>query len=201
MRALLAGVAVLCGWLLGGCAHSPEPTYFALSAQRGTSLPSAPLKVELRRAGLPGYLDRPHIVHRATAERLELEGDERWGGSLDDMVGATLAENLAQRLPSCAVYTESGAISSLPDIQLEVQLFRFERSSGGTVELLAEVALHQPSSKAQTVQRFALSQEPAGGRTADVVATMSQLLGQLADRIAPLITRAAATTSATPANP
>ncbi|HYJ10932.1 MAG TPA: PqiC family protein [Polyangiaceae bacterium] len=189
MKAL---VALLCGCLLAGCAHSPEPTYFALSAQRGPSLASGALKVELRRAGLPGYLDRPHIVHRATAERLELEGDERWGASLDEMVGATLAENLAQRLPSCAVYSEAGAISSVPDVRLEVQLVRFERTAQGTVELLAEVAVHQPRADTPTVQRFALSQKPASRRTADVVATMSELLGKLADGIAPLIARGSA---------
>lgn len=192
MRTAGACSAVLGVWLLVACAHSPEPTYFALSAQNGKNLPSAVLKVELRRTGLPGYLDRPHIVHRATAERLELEGDERWGGSLDEMVGATLAENLAQRLPSCAVYSESGAISSLPDVQLEVQLFRFERNAQGSVELLAEVAVHPRSSEPPAVQRFALSEKPASGRTAAVVATMSDLLGRLADGIAPLIARQSA---------
>lgn len=188
---------LLYAWLLAGCAHSPEPTYFALSAQHGRSLPSRALKVELRRAGLPGYLDRPHIVHRATAERLELEGDERWGASLDEMVGATLAENLAQRLPSCAVYMEAGAISSVPDVQLEVQVFRFERTPQGTVELLAEVAVHQAAAT-PTVQRFALSQKPDSRRTAAVVATMSELLGKLADGVAPLIARANTRAAAPP---
>ena len=175
--------------LLAACAHSPDPTYFALASQPGRALPSRPLKVELRRTGLPGYLDRPHIVHRATAERLELEGDERWGASLDDMVGATLAENLAQRLPHCVVYTETGAISSLPDARVEVQIFRFERSADGSVVLLAEVAVHASASKSPTVQRFALDQKPSSTRTAAVVSSMSELLGKLADGIAPLIAR------------
>jgi uncharacterized lipoprotein YmbA len=189
MRAHAAWSALLGVWLLAGCAHSPEPTYFALSAHGGRSVPSRALKVELRRTGLPGYLDRPHIVHRATAERLELEGDERWGGSLDEMVGATLAENLAQRLPSCAVYSEAGAISSLPDVRLEVQVFRFERNARGHVELVAEVAVHHRATGTPAVQRFALSERPASARTAAIVATMSGLLGRLADGIAPLIAR------------
>jgi uncharacterized protein len=178
---------LLCVLLLGACAHSPDPTYFALSSQHGRALPSRPLKVELRRAGLPGYLDRPHIVHRATAERLELEGDERWGASLDEMLGATLAENLSQRLPGCVVYTESGAISSPPDARVEIQVFRFERTAQGVVELLAEVAVHQSASQPPTLRRFALSQKPSSSRTSDVVSSMSQLLGKLSDGIAPLI--------------
>jgi len=178
--------------LLAGCAHSPDQTFFALSAQSGPSVPSRPLKVELRRAGLPGYLDRPHIVRRATAERLELSGDERWGAPLDEMVGATLAENLSQRLPNCVVFSDSGAISATADVRLEVQLFRFERTADGEAVLVAEVAVHSTNDKPDAIQRFALHEKPASGRTADVVTSFSHLLGALSDGIAPLIARAAA---------
>jgi uncharacterized protein len=178
--------------MLAGCAHSPDQTFFALSARAGTSVPSRPLKVELRRAGLPGYLDRPHIVRRATAERLELGGDERWGAPLDEMVGATLAENLSQRLPNCVVFSDAGAISATADVRVEVQLFRFERTADGEAVLLAEVAIHSTNDRPDLIQRFALRETPASGRTADVVTSLSRLLATLSDGIAPLIVRAAA---------
>jgi uncharacterized protein len=174
--------------LLGAaCVHSPDPTFFALSAQPGAALRAPPLKIELRRTGLPGYLDRPHIVRRATAERLDLEGDERWGSPLDEMVGTTLAEDLAQRLPSCVVFTDSGAISSTADVRVEVQLFRFERTADGVVALSAEVAVHSTTLDVSAIQRYTLSEKPASGRTSDIVTSLSRLLAQLADRIAPLI--------------
>jgi uncharacterized lipoprotein YmbA len=176
--------------LLAGCAHSPAQTFFALSAKPGPALSAAPaLKVELRRTALPGYLDRPHIVRRATAEQLELGGEERWGAPLDEMVGATLAEDLAQRLPSAVVYTDGGAISAVPDVRVEVQLFRFERAAAGDVELLAEVAVHTTAARGSSAQRFALSQKPASGRTSDVVSALSELLGQLSDGISQMIVR------------
>jgi uncharacterized protein len=178
--------------VLAACAHSPEPTFFALSAQKGALAASAPaLKIELRRTALPGYLDRPHIVRRATAEQLELAGDERWGAPLDEMVGATLAEDLAQRLPSSVVYTDSGAISAAPDVRVEVQLFRFERAASGDVELLAEVAVHSAVRDLSSTRRFAFSQKPAGGGTSSVVTSLSQLLGKLSDGIATLIVQQA----------
>lgn len=183
---------VLVAWalLLAACAHSPAQTFFALSAREGTALKGAPaLKIELRRTALPGYLDRPHIVRRATPERLELGGDERWGAPLDEMVGATLAEDLAQRLPSSVVYTDGGAISSAPDVRVEVQLFRFERAASGEVILLAEVAVHTAAAGPATTQRFALTQEPDSGDTSSVVSALSQLLGALSDGIAEMIVR------------
>lgn len=186
----------LASWLLAlwlaGCAHSPDQTFFALSAHSGSAVPSRPLKVELRRAGLPGYLDRPHIVRRATAERLELGGDDRWGAPLDEMVGATLAENLSQRLPSCVVFSDAGAISAAPDVRVEVQLFRFEQTAQGEVVLLAEVAVHSTNDRPDAVQRFALREKPAGAGTSDIVSSLSQLLGALSDGIAPMIVREAA---------
>lgn len=185
-------VAYLLAALLTACAHSPDQTFFALSAQSGAVVPSRPLKVELRRAGLPGYLDRPHIVRRATAERLELGGDERWGAPLDEMVGVTLAENLSQRLPQCVVFSDTGAISANADVRVEVQLFRFERSAEGEVLLVAEVAVHSTNDKPDVLQRFALHEKPASARTADIVASLSHLLAALSDGIAPLIVRAAA---------
>jgi uncharacterized protein len=180
--------------LLMACAHSPEPTFFALSPQNGTLAPGAPaLKVELRRAALPGYLDRPHIVRRATAEQLELDGDERWGAPLDEMVGATLAEDLAQRLPTCVVYTDSGAISSEPDVRVEVQLFRFERAASGDVELRAEVAVHSAQPERSSTRRFSFTQRPASSRTSEIVSILSQLLGRLSDGITAMIVREGAT--------
>lgn len=184
-----AALALALATLLGACAHSPDPTLFALSARPGQAMSSRPLKVELRRASLPGYLDRPQIVRRATAERLELGGDERWGAPLDEMVGATLAEDLAQRLPSCVVFSDSSAISVAPDVRVEVQIFRFERRADGVVTLSAEVAVHSGAADAPSIQRFSLSQKPSSAQTSELVESLSHLLGQLADGIAPLILR------------
>lgn len=177
---------VLALLLVAACAHSPEPRFFALSSQPGRPVQSQPLKIELRRTALPGYLDRPHIVRRASAERLELDGDERWGAPLDEMVGATLAEDLAQRLPACVVYTDGGAISSAPDIRVEVQLFRFERLADGVVALIAEVAVHSEGGHSN-MRRFSLNQAPRGSSAADVVVSLSVLVGQLADGIAEMV--------------
>jgi uncharacterized lipoprotein YmbA len=107
-------------------------------------------------------------------------------------VGATLAENLSQRLPSCVVFSDAGAISATADVRVEVQLFRFERTAAGDAVLLAEVAIHSTNDKPDLIQRFALHDTPASGRTADVVTSLSRLLATLSDGIAPLIVRAAA---------
>ncbi len=170
-----------------GCAGSPDPVFYALSSRSGPTVSSPPLKIELRSPGLPGYLDRPHIVRRVTAERLGLAADERWGAPLDAMAGATLADDLSERLPGCVVYTETGALSATADVRIEVAVSRFELTASGSVELTAEVAVRWTDPDATRLKRYALRIRPATRTTPDLVGSMSGLLGQLADAIAAAI--------------
>ncbi len=181
--------AALLVLLLAACAHSPDPAFFALSVQPGAARQSPPLRVELRRPGLPAYLDRPHIVRRSTPERLDLGGDERWAAPLDEMVSTTLAEDLSQRLPGSVVFSDFGVISVPAEVRIEVQLFRFERMADGRTVLVADVAVQTNGGGTGSVQRFLLSERPKSTSTADIVTSLSHLIGLLADGIAPLVLR------------
>lgn len=171
-----------------GCARSPEPSFYALAPQSGTAAPGPALKIELRRPALPQYLDSEHIVRRASPEQLQLSDSERWGAPLDELVGTTMADDLSQRLPNCSVFAEGGAISAKPDVVVEIGLSRFEMTPDGSVQLRAQSAIHftqAPSdSGAAQLQQHSLSAHPSNNSTAAVIATMSDLLGQLSDRIA-----------------
>ena len=176
------------------CAGSPDPVFYALSSQSGRVLASPPLRIEMRRAGLPGYLDRPHIVRRGSAERLELAADERWGSPLDVMVSSTLADDLGARLPGCVVFSESGAITTTADVRVEVEITRFELDASGTVQLQAGSAVRFNSgSDAVRLNHHAFSIRPASKSTADLVASMSRALGQLADALAQTVLQGAPT--------
>jgi uncharacterized protein len=168
-----------------GCASSAEPQFYALFPEAGSTRESQPFEVELRRPGLPGYLDRPQIVRREQPAKLEFSGAERWGAPLEDMIGATLAQDLAQRLPNARVYTESGAISASPDALVEVEIQRFELTEQGQVALVAQVAVHWPKAQAATrLERYALSRAPKDRSTPQLVTQMSGLLAELANSIA-----------------
>jgi uncharacterized protein len=168
-----------------GCASSPEPQFYTLFPHEGRQWVGGPLEVQLRRPGLPGYLDRPQIVRHEQPGKLEFSGADRWGAPLDGMVGSILAQNLAQRLPSASVYGESGAISSAPDALVEVDIQRFELTEQGSVELIAQVAVHWPKTEAPArIERYTLRRSPADRSTTRLVTEMSGLLAELANSIA-----------------
>ena len=173
--------------LLAGC-FSPEPAYFTLAPRPGTPTIGGVRLVELRRIGLAGYLDRPEIVRNSSDYRLHIITGERWGEPLGDLVARMLAEDLTTRLPGSSVFTSAGSISATPDATLELDVQRFDADVNGQVVLLAQVAVTRTGGRgdaaAQTVR---LLVQPASPATVDYVAAMSTALGQLADRIVPLL--------------
>jgi uncharacterized protein len=181
---------LVAGWLVSvACASSPEPQFYTLFPDRGSTWASGPLEVQLRRPGLPSYLDRPQIVRHEQPGQLEFLGAARWAAPLEDMVGGVLAQNLAQRLPEASVYTESGAISSSPDAVVEIEIQRFELSEHGSIELIAQVAVHWPKTLAKPrLERYASSRSPSSRSTVQLVTQMSELLAELANEIAQSLT-------------
>jgi uncharacterized protein len=196
-RGLARAIAALLALLaLIGCGSSPAAHFFALSpspehapvAGEASTAPAAPHAIRLRRPSIPGYLDRPEIVRSVVGYRLGLGNSERWGGPLDEMIGRVLAQDIERRLPGTSVFTEDGAITADPDATVEVSVQRFEVGEGGDVSLAVEVAVTRGPDRAAPVTRAVhLGARPEDGTTSGLVATMSALLGQLADQIAAML--------------
>jgi hypothetical protein len=177
-RALLAGLA------LAGCA-SPDPELYRLVAVPGPVRAGAPGLLELRRVGVPAYLDRSQIIRALADSRLQALG-ARWAEPFSDMVTRVLAEDLMQRLVGSTVLTETGALRGEAGLIIETEIQRFEAGPGPQVVLLAQLALRPPGgvTRAARVQRVEVP-VPGEGMQA-LVAAMSAALGQLADTIARL---------------
>ena len=174
--------------ILGGCWSSAEPVFYALAPTHGSPASSSLRTVRIQRPGLAGYLDRPEIVRRVTDYRLGVASNERWGEPLDAMLGRVLAEDVEQRVPGASVFTEDGAITQDPDATVEVDVRRFDVGSDGRAILWAEVAVARGSHQGPPASRsIQLGAAPASPATSALIATLSDLLGQLADQIAFLL--------------
>jgi uncharacterized lipoprotein YmbA len=178
--------------LLAACS-SPTPELYTLAALPGPTAHLAARGIEVHRVGLAGYLDRPSIVRSSAGFRLRLADNQRWGEPLGSMVDRVFAEDLVERLPDAAVFSESGAISTAPDLTLEVDVQRFDADADGTVVLLAQVAVRRGDARRPAeATTLRLTVIPAGPTTRDYVAAMSRVLGELADRVVGLLAEAGA---------
>ena len=158
---------------------------FTLQPVPGTPLPAASGQViELRRPGLAGYLDRPDIVLRDAGYQLSVNSQLRWAEPIGDMIGRVLTQDISQRLPSSTVFSETGAITADATLRVEVDIVRFDQGEDGRLTLVAEAALEAGRSHAPLRARHIVLQADAGAGAAGLVAAMSTLLGELADRVA-----------------
>ena len=96
-----------------------------------------------------------------------------------------MALDLAQRLGGSSVFTEAGTISVDPSATVELDIQRFDLDQAGSVIMLVQVAVEQGRSHDPAyTSSLRLTAAPVSKATPDVVAAMSQGLGQLADAIA-----------------
>ena len=172
--------------LLAASCASADPTLFTLQTVPGTAQPAtAGQVIELRRPGLAGYLDRPDVVLRDAGYQLSVNSQQRWAEPIGDMIGRVLTQDLSQRLPSSTVFSESGAITADPTLRIELDIVRFDQGADGRLTLVAEAALEAGRSHVPLRTRhITLTADPPGPGAAALVAAMSTLLGQLADRLA-----------------
>jgi uncharacterized protein len=183
LSAMLFATALACG-----CGSSPEPVYYAMAPAHGTPRPGWARVIELRRPALAGYLDRAEIVSSVATYRLRLASNEDWSEPLGDMVGRLMGEDLADRLPGSIVYSELSSLASHPDAVVSLDLQRFDRGADGVVSLVAEITVERmPSHVPVGVRRVELRRRPSGSGTGALVAAMSEMLGELADVVAPYL--------------
>jgi uncharacterized protein len=169
---------------LAGCS-SPNPIMFTLRPVPGAEQHGPARVVLLRRPGLPRYLDRTAIVTGMPGYRVQAAGNERWAEPIGSMFARVLAQDLAQRMPEATVLNEQGAVSLPPDASVDLEVQEFAPDASGTVVLQAQIAVERTARGAsRRVHNVRLSVRPVSPSTADLVAAMSEAIGQLADSIA-----------------
>ncbi len=168
---------------LSACASSPT-SYYALAAVPGPAQAGAPPTVAVRTPEIAGYLDRNSIVRAGQDYRLAVASTENWGEPLDGMIARVLSEDLQQRLPGTLVQPSSFGASA-PDAVVQLNVQRFDAGTDGGVTLLAQVSIGRGTNlSGGAAQAVRLTAQAGSGSTGSMVAAMSALLGQLADRIA-----------------
>jgi uncharacterized lipoprotein YmbA len=177
-------VALLALATLPAACASSDPKLYVLAPMPGEIRTGAPRVVQLRAIAIPHYLERSQIVRSSEGYRMEVLSNEWWGEPLDTLMSRILVQELNQRLPGTTVYGDSGAISTAPDVTVEINLQRLDLNRDGAVLLAAQIAVDAK----RTVSRgVAFTVRPADGTTQALVAAMSAATAQLADTVAAML--------------
>ncbi|MDA8415356.1 MAG: PqiC family protein [Desulfobacteraceae bacterium] len=142
------------GWIVAaclaiataGCSRSPRVTFYTLEpgTVSGTTVTawSAPA-VAVGPVTLPELVDRPQLVVRVAANRVEILETQRWAEPLKSEIPRILAENLRRLLGSTRVstYLQNTAVDA--DYRVLVDIQRFESSPGESVTVEAAWSLRR----------------------------------------------------------
>jgi len=131
-----------CILLLTGCARTAPVSYYQLSAQEAArnvlaGAEAGKMVLGIGPVRLPEYLDRPQIVTRLTANRLQLADSQRWAEPLGENILRVLGENISALLGTERILLYPWPTSRATDYQLLVEVLHFENESDGAARLVA----------------------------------------------------------------
>jgi uncharacterized lipoprotein YmbA len=191
-RGLFASL-ILAASALAGCASSPTPRFYILSAPEQPAAKAA-YSVAVGPVTVPEIVDRAQLVLRTSANEVTIAEQTRWAQSLKSEIPRVIAANLAQSLGDAYVSAYPQGTGSEADYRVVVDIQRFESALGdaATVEALWAVSATTGKSGAPRSGR-SLVREPVQGRDYDaLVAAHSRALASISRDIAEAVRAARA---------
>jgi len=170
--------------LLGGCSSSPKPSFYTLSSE---AVPMADAKatysVAVGPLSLPGMLDRPQMVVRVDANRVEIDEFHRWAGPLQQDLTRVIADDVGQALGLPMVLTSSQAGAGDADYRVAVDVQRFDTAPGSGVTIEAAWTIRRKGGSFKSGHTVA--EEPVATKDFDaLVAAHSRALVRISRDIA-----------------
>ena len=165
--------------LLAGCSRSPLVTFYTLNAvatPEVSALSTAPVSVAIGPVTLPDRLDRPQLVVRTSANRVDILESHRWAETLKSEIPRIIAADLDVLLTPARVsaYPQNAGLDAGYRIMIDIQ--RFEMTAGEGVALDALWSVRRIDGGAVKTGRSVVS-EPAGAAGYDaLVAAQSRAL-------------------------
>jgi hypothetical protein len=187
-------VACLCMLNFQGCGSTKPSHFYLLRALASTSVadlsetkPSS-LTLGLGPISLPKYLDRPHIVTKASAHEIELAEFHKWAEPLSENMSHVLSENLSTLLSTDRIVQYPWKNSTAVDYQIAVDVLQFDGTRGGEAVLIARWNLFGDNGKTLvTTKKTRVTQHPTSQEYEALVEAMSQNLMEFCREIAEAI--------------
>ncbi len=193
-----------CASLIFGSARDPSKFYILTPASDGsvsaaTQASSGGATIGLGPVKLPAYLDRPEVVTRAATNRLELSKNDRWGESLEKNFTRVLARDLAADLGTQQIVAFPWYATTILDLQVQVEVYRFETDAKGDAQLSAKWTIRNgDGSKILYSAESNLSQPSKANDPTEAAAALSRVTADLSREIANMLQQVRSRQSPTP---
>jgi uncharacterized lipoprotein YmbA len=183
MRIWIIAAALLA---VAGCATTPPPTFYQLEEPASTQLSGLErgIAIGVGPVNVPAYLDRPQIVIRDTAHRLELSEFNQWAEPLKNSIMRVIGVNLSNMLETTRVFKIPRRDRTIPiEFRIAIDIARFDGKLGGDALLVARWTLYSRDEKA-LLTKVSLISEPSGGEGYDnLITAQNRALQKLSQEI------------------
>ena len=185
---LKAGLAAIAMTTLIGCSASQPTQFYTLSGTDAVSEVSTekPMRLGVGPVYLPAYLDRPQVVTRSGANRMNVSEFDQWAEPLETTFQRVLTENLSYRLDTDRIATLPARRNVSLDRQVEVEVTRFDADETGRVMLDARWRIFDGRGDRLLHRGRSLTEErvASAGDYEQIAAAMSRCLGVMSGEIA-----------------
>jgi uncharacterized lipoprotein YmbA len=200
LKLCAAGALVMC---VAGCSYlakailAPQkdiskfylltPTADSAPATASTQSTNGSFTIGLGPIKLPPYLDRPEIVTRMAPNRLELSKEDRWGESVQNGFTRSMERDLSAQTSAAIVLFPWYSTVHI-DMQVQIDIYRFETDAQGTATLSAKWTVLDSTGKniLYTVESN-LTQPSKPGDNTEAAAALSRTIGDLSAQIANML--------------
>lgn len=119
--------------IVASCGTPAKLNYYTLSATQappaGVAL-GRPLNVYVGPVTIPETVDRPQMVMRVDANRVEIADLERWAEPLKTAIPRTVADTMTRELAAATVMTSRQSATLAFDYRVAIDVQRFDLSAG-----------------------------------------------------------------------
>lgn len=151
---------------VAGCATTPPPTFYQLEEPASTQLSGLErgIAIGVGPVNLPAYLDRPQIVTRAEAHKLQLSESNVWAEPLKESILRVIAVNLSNMLQTTRIFRIPRRDRAIPlAYRVDLGIARFDGKLGGDAQLVARWTLYKGQSEEALLTRVSIIAEASGG--------------------------------------
>ena len=191
MRNLVIGTAAIClATVLAGCSRSPRVNFYTLApgaraevAASGKAFPA----VTVGPVTLPETVDRPQLVVRAAANRVDILESQRWAEPLKSEIPRIIAQNLGLLLGSDRVSTYRQHAGAEADYRVLLDIVRFDSAPGEAVTIESIWSVRRADDRAPRTGHTLVREKVDGPGYDALVAACSRALAGLSGDLAKAI--------------
>jgi uncharacterized protein len=179
-----------------GCSRSPRVEFYVMEPAARVETPTAPPAVSGAAAEeaavvvgpvtLPELVDRPQLVVRPDANRVDILEAQRWAEPLKTAIPRLVAQNLGRQLGSNRISSYHEVAGGHAEYRVLLDLLRFDSVPGDSVVIEANWSIRGAEGPART-GRSTVREKIAGTGYQAIVAAYSRGLGLVSADIAAAI--------------